>query len=343
MSTAITVLTGHAPSATPGSRAAGQARPVPPALPVGWAAVLLAALFVVLPAGRTAAAAAAVLDLSVALAIGLTVFARVAVPLGSGAGREQAQLGSLVRGAALAGTVAALVSLLASVVVLSGGDVGELVRGSGWSSVLGSGQASASALRVLGLGLVALAAGRLWDTPTASALAGVGLAVAVVPYAVIGHGASQSPQPLVAALIVTHVLGVALWVGGVVGLGLVLRSRRALDDWDGGVEVAHRFSQLMIGGLVTVLGAGTVLALLFLPSPLDVFRTGYGLTLLAKLMLVGVVVALGGLNHTRVLPRLREGARGAWSVLLRNCAVEGGLLVAVVVVSSVLATLNLKG
>jgi putative copper export protein len=67
---------------------------------------------------------------------------------------------------------------------------------------------------------------------------------------------------------------------------------------------ASRVSSVALAAVLLVAASGVVQGLLFLPSPLDVFRSAYGVVTLAKVAGLLVLVVFGAHHRYRVLPRL---------------------------------------
>ncbi len=90
-----------------------------------------------------------------------------------------------------------------------------------------------------------------------------------------------------------------------------------------------------------VVSSGIVNAVLLLDSPTALIATTYGRLLVAKILLVLGVIALGGLNRQVLMPRIAEssGVRGARG-LVRSVAVEIGLGVAVLAIVGALGTVS---
>ena len=314
------------------------ARGVSPLLPASLLLVLALGLAGTAPLHLPSTVLAAAVDVAVTLAVGVTVFARTAVPVDR-PGAEREGLQRIVLLSAAVGAGAVLISLLVEVSRVRGTPRLGFGSTAAWDTLADSGYLPAGVLRVLGLALLAAAARAAWQHRAASALAGVGVAVSLVPYIMVGHGAAVQPQPLMSAVILTHVAFVSVWLGGVVGLTVALRARHRTGDLAGATEIAHRFSLMMTVVLVAVIGTGSLASWFLLDGSLrNLFTTTYGAVLLLKLLLVGVLIALGGMNHQRVIPRLRTGVDGAWALLLRNAVLEVVMLVTVVLVSSLLAT-----
>ncbi len=141
----------------------------------------------------------------------------------------------------------------------------------------------------------------------------------------------------------THMLAGGLWIGTlfvlvVVGLAIVLRSGLSSDRRGAVVaEMVNRFSPLALIASGALVFLGVVAAWLNLKYVAALWTTPYGYALIAKLVVVAGVVAVGAWNWRRVKPRLGSEA-GA--VGLRRSATTELLLAAVVLlITAVLASL----
>jgi copper transport protein len=167
------------------------------------------------------------------------------------------------------------------------------------------------------------------------AVAGV---VALAGFALEGHTRSQRPLALMVTLDVVHLAAGAIWLGGIAALVVAFRARTAPDVLG---RVVVRFSGLAVVAVVAVVGAGIGMAVIVLPAPGDLVRTGYGLAVLTKAVLVVPVIVLGAYNRRRIVPAMERGStapdvqRGR---LGRIVSTELVLLLSVVGVSSVLVT-----
>jgi copper transport protein len=144
----------------------------------------------------------------------------------------------------------------------------------------------------------------------------LGLAETLV---LLGH--SSSPGLVATGARVLHVLGVSLWIGGLVMLLVVVLPRRRVDEL---VAVLPRFSHLAtvavgvltVGGLLLAVdGVGTADAL---PS------TGYGRMLVAKLVLVGAAVFVAARSRGRVAALLAATRRPDGAAVARPVALLVG-------------------
>jgi copper transport protein len=136
---------------------------------------------------------------------------------------------------------------------------------------------------------------------------------------------------------ILHVLSASLWTGGLAFLVLALVMADA-DRWPLATRTVPRFSNLAVGSVVALLAAGTVSAYLQLRTWSALWDNTYGLLVLAKIVLVVPLLALGAYNNRYAVPRLRAGMA---SVLerrrfLRTTGVELGIMVVIVGVTAVL-------
>jgi len=108
-----------------------------------------------------------------------------------------------------------------------------------------------------------------------------------------------------------HIMAASLWVGGI--LAFVLLIRRCLQ---GQSEQERQLFAACASGLSRL--AGIALALVLVTGPYNVWRqlhglsdlwsSGYGRIIMFKLMLVGLMVALGAISRYFTLPFLCQGA-----------------------------------
>lgn len=138
-----------------------------------------------------------------------------------------------------------------------------------------------------------------------------------------GHAASAGSHALATASLVVHLVGVLLWVGGLIGLGWVaLRGSKRLD------EALTRYSALAAWAFALVAVSGLANASVALGS-FGGLRSTYGVLVMVK------VVALVGLGFFGMAQRrrLREASRGFASLALFEIA----LMIVTMAVAVVLA------
>ncbi|NWF70511.1 MAG: CopD family protein [Chloroflexi bacterium] len=104
-----------------------------------------------------------------------------------------------------------------------------------------------------------------------------------------------------------HLLAVGFWVGGLAAFVLVLPP--ALQPYTGETRrlallaALRRLSRIATLCVAVVITTGIYASLNWLYSPADVTSTTYGTALLLKVLLVGLLVALGAAHHLALRPR----------------------------------------
>jgi copper transport protein len=136
------------------------------------------------------------------------------------------------------------------------------------------------------------------------------------------------------------------WLGGLVAFVLLVpRATRALAPPDRArllSALLRRFSPIALGAVAVLAITGALQAIPYLTAFDQLWTTGYGRELLAKIGLLVVLAGLGALNRQRTLPALARiaqagGTAGATGhVLRRTLRAEVALLVAVLGVTAAL-------
>lgn len=135
----------------------------------------------------------------------------------------------------------------------------------------------------------------------------LGLALtALIPPAFSGHSASSGSHGLAVVSLLVHVVGVALWVGGLAGLAWVsvVGSRRLPYG-------VARFSTLAAWCIAVVALSGAVNAALRLGDPAALVGSGYGALVLVKTSAIVGLGLLGWAHRRRSVPVLTERIRAA--------------------------------
>jgi copper resistance protein D len=158
---------------------------------------------------------------------------------------------------------------------------------------------------------------------SAAGAAAIGLAAR----AVSGHLSQVSWGALAVA---AHALAAAVWCGGLAALALTVRHR---GQW---ARVLPRFSALSLVCVVVLLASGIVATVLAAESSAPWYQTGWGRLLLAKVVLVIALVALGWRNRTVWLPAARAHRASAERSQVRSVA-ELTLMVAALTMAAALA------
>lgn len=272
------------------------------------------------------------------VAAGVAVFAVLFLPGGRDADAARRRLRTVVR---LAAGVAAL-GWLAAVPLVALYQLGlrasALGDGSTWSA-LATAEYVVPVAVVAGLLVAALALSVTAPDRVRTALVLAGCAVALAAPAFTGHTRATSPEALVVAVDVLHLVAGAVWFGGLVAVALVLSDLAARDD--SGALTLSRFSTWASALLAALVVTGTFAAWRIAGSWGALLDTGYGGLLLVKVLVVLVAIAIAAWNRLALLPRLggatrRRDRRDAAGLLVRTTLAEAGVLVAVLLVTGFL-------
>lgn len=191
-----------------------------------------------------------------------------------------------------------------------------------------------------------LASGPAWWLLNRAAPVAMVLAFpALIAPLVTGHTRTMRPAWLMMLSDLVHVVSAAFWVGGLVGLSVLLTCKPAERVGKKQVSrIVARFSHWALASVAALALSGTAMATLVLPAPAAVVDTGYGRTLLLKVAMVLAVVGLAAWNRFVLVPRLRAGDDdAAWLHLRRSVAKEAVILGAVLVVTGFLTNLSPSG
>lgn len=129
----------------------------------------------------------------------------------------------------------------------------------------------------------------------------------LLPPAFTGHSSAVSNHDAAVSSLALHLLGVAVWVGGLVFV-LVAAARRE----EQATAAVRRFSPIAGWALLAVGLSGIVNAAVRLPSLTEVFTSRYGLMVLTKAVALALLGGIGYWHRRRTLPALAEGRRRAF-------------------------------
>jgi copper transport protein len=126
-------------------------------------------------------------------------------------------------------------------------------------------------------------------------------AAALFVHAQAGHAEAQSSVRLLnVADQWLHMLGAAVWVGGLVWLLLGLRGLSGTER----ASAVRRFSQLALGAVLLVAVTGVLRAVPEVGSLGSLVSTSFGIALLVKTGLFGVLMAVAWWNRYRLVPSI---------------------------------------
>jgi putative copper resistance protein D len=172
-----------------------------------------------------------------------------------------------------------------------------------------------------------IAPGHDAPTSTAGVLAVGAAAIGVAGRSLVGH---LSESPLGGVAVSVHALAAALWCGSLAALVLTVTHR---GQW---ARVLPRFSQVSFVCVVVLLVFGVAGAVVTLNSPTDLYGTGYGRVLAAKIVVTVVLVGLAARNRAGWLPAARSH-RAAIGVSRLRSRVELAVMAVALTLAAALA------
>jgi putative copper resistance protein D len=155
--------------------------------------------------------------------------------------------------------------------------------------------------------------------------AAVGLAVRTVT----GHLGENALGGIAVAV---HALAAALWCGMLAALALTVRHR---GQW---ARVLPRFSRFSLWCVAALLAAGVFSAVVILDSPADLYATGYGRVLLAKMVLMLALIVVAWRNRSAWLPAARSHQISARASQARSLTELGIMAVALAMAAALAVT-----
>jgi len=174
-----------------------------------------------------------------------------------------------------------------------------------------------------------------------------GLAV-TISFALWGHASELRPVAISVTADAVHATAAALWLGGVIGLAMVL-GRRTATQLDGSVAIVRRFSTMAMGSVIALVLAGVMLTLTGTNlSWHALLSTTWGRLVLLKIVLTMSIVALAAWNRRSLLPRLLEPTEDGdsdprshqWNLLRRTVRIEVFVIVAILAFTAILANIT---
>ena len=198
--------------------------------------------------------------------------------------------------------------------------------------------------------------GLLWRTPAGTALAmqavglllvlggarlpgpgiwvaGAGGVVALESFCQVGHVADAGAFWLEALLLV-HLAAAAFWIG-------ILAPLRSLAGGNlaEAAALGRRFGAIAGVTVPVLIAAGIVMAWRLLGDLSALVTSAYGLTLLAKIAGVGVLLGAAAANRLRFVPAMSRGERSAADALRGSISLEWLAVCAILLLTAALTTL----
>lgn len=198
----------------------------------------------------------------------------------------------------------------------------DALKPSVWGKIVGSHTANVLIVRLV---LIIAVGALLWTFARRAADVWRGAALAlgvalILTFSAIGHAYTEKPTSVWVAIDAMHLTAISLWVGGL--LMLVFGTSTWLTE-PGSERIVRRFSATATIAIPVIILTGSAQTLKLAGSVFDITRTSWGRTLLVKVAVVTVLIAIGGVS--RWLLR-HDGP----STIKRNVVVEA--LIGVIVV-----------
>lgn len=151
----------------------------------------------------------------------------------------------------------------------------------------------------------------------------------LLPVALTGHSASGGSHDVATNSLLYHLIGAALWVGGLIALLAHGRRRGAHLTL-----AATRFSKIALITWIVMAASGVINAVVRV-APEDLLSTDYGILVLAKMVLLAMLGVFGHQQRKRSIAGLRDGAGGGQ--LLRLAGVEVLIMLVTIGLAAALA------
>ena len=242
------------------------------------------------------------------------------------------------------GSILALFSAIGIVMsqaaLLTGKGAGAVTDSTVFRDVLNQNLGWSLALLMIGLAAVHLSTDIAKKVVSQSLALSGGLAV-TVSFAVWGHATELSPTAISLAANAIHATAAALWLGGLVGLVMVL-SLRAPETVRSTAGIIGRFSLVAFWSVIALTIAGLTLTITGSDASLNsILTTTWGQLILAKIGLTLIVVLIAAWNRRKLVPSLITPTEDTselavrWATLLRTIRAEAVLLVAVIALTAI--------
>jgi putative copper export protein len=250
---------------------------------------------------------------------------------GGGLERAARPIGTLAVSTAAAGLVLSIGHALVEPARLAG-ELSGIFDPSLQGMLLASDAGTTTAIRVLGLAMVA--GGSLKPSRLGTLVALMGATLIAASFAFMGHTTSDNRRWLLAALLILHLMLVAFWFGALWPLLMAVK-RESLAVAG---RVIEEFSRVAVWLVPIVFFAGLGLAVALVPD-LTSLRTPYGRLLLTKVAGFALLMGLAVLNKWRLGARIARGEGAVLQAFRRAVLAEWVLIVGVVTVTATMTGL----
>ena len=175
----------------------------------------------------------------------------------------------------------------------------------------------------------------------------------LVVIAMSGHQGVKGYMNFPFFLDALHLVAVSLWIGGIIFIRFFLSAfvkGAYLEFWRNLTTLTNRFSQLATYCVFIAAITGVLLSFVNVKGLTVLVDTPYGTVLLMKIVLVGIIVIIGGINKFSVIPSMNnmkaeENSEGLahGRKLLNLVTIEASLGFVVLLLTSFLTHLSPEG
>lgn len=162
----------------------------------------------------------------------------------------------------------------------------------------------------------------------------IGAFFAVFSFSLIGH-ATHEARAVLTVLLSLHLGCIAYWLGALAPLHRLAADRRALPHC---VSMAERFGKQALVLIPLLAAAGLICSSFLTGSVQNLVMSGYGRTLIGKIILAGALLGLGAINKTRLVPAMRKGDIAAARKFRTAIRWEYAVFGAIFLITAVLTT-----
>jgi len=261
-------------------------------------------------------------------------------------GEDRWRLVPFVRIGTMVAFLAAIGAVIAQAALLTGRGAGAATDTDVLRQVLSGALGLSLAVLLVGLAVVHLSTD-VGSTVVARVLALYGGLAVTISFALWGHATRFAPAWLLMSTDAVHATAAAVWLGGLVGLWLVLAGRGP-DETASSAWIVGRFSALALWTVIALVIAGTALTVVGSDASWSALvSTTWGRLILTKAAITLLVVAIAAWNRRVLVPSF-VGATGDAPAdrdrdrrrLLRTVKVEALALVVILVLTGVVTNVT---
>lgn len=239
----------------------------------------------------------------------------------------------LAMGFAVLGIAATLFAVSLAGAALTGdasGMTDPVMIGLLWSTPVGT----AVSTRIAGL--VLLIVGLVFGGRLGLGLTLIGGLLALWSFSLVGHVPDRG-RLLLQLILLFHLTAVSIWIG-------VLAPLKALSQEPGScmraADLGRRFGKVAAVFVPLLVMAGGYMGFAIVGSLSALLGTGYGQTLVLKVVFVAAILALAAANKLRFVPQMSTGDQNAASHLARSISLEWVVINLILLTTAVLTSVQ---